>query len=50
MNAWFSKRENYSEGMEFRYAYALEVPELPTLPECIHLDLTMAAIKLFERG
>ena len=50
MNAWFSKREKYSEEMEYRYAYVLESPVLPTLPECIHLDLTMAAIKLFERS
>ena len=50
MNAWFSKRQEYSEEMEYRYAYVLESPELSTLPECIDLDLTMAAIKLFERS
>ena len=50
MNAWFSKREKFSGEMEYRYAYVVESPELPSPPECIHLDLTMAAIRLFERS
>ena len=49
MEAWFNKRQSYEAEAEYRYAYVIESPQLSALPDCIFLDLTMSAIKLFER-
>ena len=49
MEAWFNKRQSYEAEAEYRYAYVIESPQLNALPDCIFLDLTMSAIKLFER-
>ena len=49
MEAWFNKRKKYEAEAEYRYAYVIESPQLPTFPDHIFLDLTMSAIKLFEK-
>ena len=49
MRAWFNKRKIYEAEAEYRYAYVIESPQFQTLPDCIFVDLTMSAIKLFER-
>ena len=49
MQAWFNKRKIYEKEVEYRYAYVIESPQLQTLQDCIFVDLTMSAIKMFER-
>ena len=48
MEPWFNKRSKYRDEVEYRYAFALDSPERSTFPDCILVDLTMAAIALFE--
>ncbi|MCY4588676.1 MAG: hypothetical protein OXB98_21855 [Bryobacterales bacterium] len=50
MEAWFNKRHIYHNEAEYRYAFVIESSQLPTLPKFILLDLTMSAIRLFERA
>ena len=49
MEPWFNKREKYGAEAEFRYAFILESPQIPNFPECIDLELTVSAVRLFER-
>ena len=49
MEPWFNKREKYRAEAEYRYAFIVESPQVPTLPECIDLELTVSAVRLFER-
>ena len=48
MEPWFNKRSKYRDEVEYRYAFALDSPQWRTFPDCICVDLTMAAIALFE--
>ncbi len=50
MEPWFNKRSKYSHEFEYRYAFALESPQWHAFPDRICVDLTMAAIALFERA
>ena len=50
MEPWFNKRSKYGNEFEYRYAFALESPQWHAFPECICVELTMAAIALFERA
>ncbi len=49
MELWFKKRAKFREEHEYRYAYVVESPELPTPPEYMDLELTVRATKMFER-
>ena len=49
MNAWFSKRRRFAPEKEYRFAYVVESPELEPLPDFMVLDLTVSAVRLFER-
>ena len=49
MEPWFNKREKYGAEAEYRYAFIVESPQIPTFPECIDLELTVSAVRLFER-
>ena len=49
MEAWFNKREKYQAEAEYRYAFIVESPQIPTFPECVDLELTMSGTKLLER-
>ena len=49
MEPWFNKREKYRAEAEYRYAFIVESPQLPAFPECMDLELTVSATRLFER-
>ena len=48
MQGWFEKGMKFQGQTEYRYAYLIESPQLPVLPEYIDLELTVRGIKLFE--
>ena len=48
MEPWFNKQSKYRDELEYRYAFALDSPQWHAFPDCICVDLTMAAIALFE--
>ncbi len=50
MEPWFNKRSKYRDEFEYRYAFALQSPQWHAFPDCICIELTMAAIALFERA
>ena len=49
MELWFNKREGYRAEAEYRCAFIVESPQVPTLAECIDLELTVSAVRLFVR-
>ena len=49
MKLWFNKRARFRDEQEYRYAYIVESPDLPTLPDHLDLELTVRATRMFER-
>lgn len=49
MKLWFIKQAKFSNDREYRFAYIVESSELSTLPEYIDTDLTVRAIRMFEK-
>ena len=50
MEPWFNKRSKYKDEFEYRYAFALHSPQGHAFPDCICVDLTVAAVALFEKA
>lgn len=49
MKLWFEKPAKFREEREYRYAYVVESSELSTPPEYMDLELTVRAVRMFER-